>query len=73
MQIFPHDFLPPEYIHITTQNLYDNANVDGEGDEKGTFGIIDPTLSKSMLHTIMLDEILGLNQIIFYDYKVPNM
>uniref|UniRef100_A0A915J855 Uncharacterized protein n=1 Tax=Romanomermis culicivorax TaxID=13658 RepID=A0A915J855_ROMCU len=35
IQIFPHNFLPPEFIHIATQNLYDNANVDCEGDEKG--------------------------------------
>uniref|UniRef100_A0A915KPI3 Uncharacterized protein n=1 Tax=Romanomermis culicivorax TaxID=13658 RepID=A0A915KPI3_ROMCU len=73
MQIFPHDFLPPEYIHIATQNLYDNANVDCEGDEKGAFGVIDPRLLKSMLHAIMRDKILALNRIIFYDYKVPNM
>uniref|UniRef100_A0A915KS79 Uncharacterized protein n=1 Tax=Romanomermis culicivorax TaxID=13658 RepID=A0A915KS79_ROMCU len=38
IQIFPHDFLPPEFIHIATQNLYDNANVDRKGDEKGAFG-----------------------------------
>uniref|UniRef100_A0A915HVS7 Uncharacterized protein n=1 Tax=Romanomermis culicivorax TaxID=13658 RepID=A0A915HVS7_ROMCU len=73
MQIFPHDFLPPEYIHILTQNLHDNANVDREGDEKGAFGVVDPTLSKSMLHATMRDEILALNWIIFYDYKVSNM
>uniref|UniRef100_A0A915HPJ8 Uncharacterized protein n=1 Tax=Romanomermis culicivorax TaxID=13658 RepID=A0A915HPJ8_ROMCU len=68
MQIFPHDLLPTKYIHITTQNLYDNANVDREGDEKSAFGVIDPTLSKSMLHAIMRDKILALNRIIFYDY-----
>uniref|UniRef100_A0A915INJ1 Uncharacterized protein n=1 Tax=Romanomermis culicivorax TaxID=13658 RepID=A0A915INJ1_ROMCU len=73
IQIFPHDFLPPQFIHIPTQNLYDNANVDHEGEEKGAFGVIDPTLLKSMLHTIMRDVILALNRIIFYDYKVPNM
>uniref|UniRef100_A0A915L0I5 Uncharacterized protein n=1 Tax=Romanomermis culicivorax TaxID=13658 RepID=A0A915L0I5_ROMCU len=73
IQIFPHDFLLPEYIHIATQNLYDNAKVDGEGDKKDAFGVIDLTLSKSMLHMIMRDEILALNRIIFYDYKVPNM
>uniref|UniRef100_A0A915HG36 Uncharacterized protein n=1 Tax=Romanomermis culicivorax TaxID=13658 RepID=A0A915HG36_ROMCU len=73
IQIFLHDFLPPEYIHTATQNLYDNANVDCEGDEKGTFGVKDPMLSKSMLHAIMRDEILVLNRIIFYDYKVQNM
>uniref|UniRef100_A0A915K5X8 Uncharacterized protein n=1 Tax=Romanomermis culicivorax TaxID=13658 RepID=A0A915K5X8_ROMCU len=73
IQIFPHDFLLLEFIHIATQNLYDNANVDREGDEKGAFSVIDPTLSKSMLHPIMREEILALNRIIFYDYKVPNM
>uniref|UniRef100_A0A915K0E5 Uncharacterized protein n=1 Tax=Romanomermis culicivorax TaxID=13658 RepID=A0A915K0E5_ROMCU len=73
IQIFPHDFLPPEFIHIATQNLYDNANVDHDGDEKGAFCIIDLTLSKGMLHAIMRDEILALNRIIFYDYKVPNL
>uniref|UniRef100_A0A915JNI2 Uncharacterized protein n=1 Tax=Romanomermis culicivorax TaxID=13658 RepID=A0A915JNI2_ROMCU len=73
MQISPHDFLPPKYIHIMMQNLNDNTNIDGGGDEKGAFGVVDPTLSKSMLHTIMRKEILALNRIIFYDYKVPNM
>uniref|UniRef100_A0A915KSS5 Uncharacterized protein n=1 Tax=Romanomermis culicivorax TaxID=13658 RepID=A0A915KSS5_ROMCU len=73
IQIFPHDFLPPEFIHIVIQNLYDKANVDCDGDEKGAFGVIDPMLSKSMLHAIMGDEILALNRIIFYDYKVPNL
>uniref|UniRef100_A0A915JN50 Uncharacterized protein n=1 Tax=Romanomermis culicivorax TaxID=13658 RepID=A0A915JN50_ROMCU len=58
IQIFLHDFLPPEFIHIAMQNLYDNANVDREGCKKGAFGVIDRTLSKSMLHTIMRDEIL---------------
>uniref|UniRef100_A0A915KXS9 Uncharacterized protein n=1 Tax=Romanomermis culicivorax TaxID=13658 RepID=A0A915KXS9_ROMCU len=48
IQIFPHDFLLPEFIHIAMQNLYDNGNVDCEGDERGTFGIINPTLSKSI-------------------------
>uniref|UniRef100_A0A915IT22 Uncharacterized protein n=1 Tax=Romanomermis culicivorax TaxID=13658 RepID=A0A915IT22_ROMCU len=61
IQIFLHDFLPPEFIHIATQNLYNNANVDREGDEKGAFGVIDRTLWKSMLHAIMRDEILALN------------
>uniref|UniRef100_A0A915K4V8 Uncharacterized protein n=1 Tax=Romanomermis culicivorax TaxID=13658 RepID=A0A915K4V8_ROMCU len=73
IQIFPHNFLLPEFIHIARQNLYNNANVDRNGDKKGAFGVIDPTLSKSMLHTIMHDKILALNQIIFYDYKVLNM
>uniref|UniRef100_A0A915IH39 Uncharacterized protein n=1 Tax=Romanomermis culicivorax TaxID=13658 RepID=A0A915IH39_ROMCU len=73
MQISPHDFLPPKYIHIVMQNLYDNVNIDSEGDEKGAFRVVDPTLSRSMLHAIMLEEILALNQIIFYDYKVLNM
>uniref|UniRef100_A0A915JQ83 Uncharacterized protein n=1 Tax=Romanomermis culicivorax TaxID=13658 RepID=A0A915JQ83_ROMCU len=61
IQIFPHDFLPPEFIHIAMQNLYDNANVDRKSNEKGAFGVIDPTLLKSMLHAIMRDEILALN------------
>uniref|UniRef100_A0A915J290 Uncharacterized protein n=1 Tax=Romanomermis culicivorax TaxID=13658 RepID=A0A915J290_ROMCU len=73
IQIFLHDFLPPEFIHIATQNLYDNANVNREDNKKGAMGVIDPTLSKSMLHAITHDKILALNQIIFYDYKVPNM
>uniref|UniRef100_A0A915LBZ3 Uncharacterized protein n=1 Tax=Romanomermis culicivorax TaxID=13658 RepID=A0A915LBZ3_ROMCU len=47
--------------------------MDCDGDEKGAFGIIELTLSKSMLHTIMCDKIWALNQIIFYDYKVPNL
>uniref|UniRef100_A0A915LBC8 NurA domain-containing protein n=1 Tax=Romanomermis culicivorax TaxID=13658 RepID=A0A915LBC8_ROMCU len=72
-QISPHDFLPPKYIHIVMQNLNNNTNIDGRGDEKGAFGVVDPTLSKSMLHAIMRKEILALNRIIFYDYKVPNM
>uniref|UniRef100_A0A915JEG9 Uncharacterized protein n=1 Tax=Romanomermis culicivorax TaxID=13658 RepID=A0A915JEG9_ROMCU len=61
IQLFPHDFLPPEFIHIVMQNLYDNVNVDRKGDEKGPFSIIDPMLLKSMLHAIMPDEILVLN------------
>uniref|UniRef100_A0A915LCJ6 Uncharacterized protein n=1 Tax=Romanomermis culicivorax TaxID=13658 RepID=A0A915LCJ6_ROMCU len=65
--------MPPEYIHIAMQNLYDNTKIDRQGDEKGAFGMIDPTLSKSMLHAIMRDKILALNRIIFYDYNVPNM
>uniref|UniRef100_A0A915KW96 Uncharacterized protein n=1 Tax=Romanomermis culicivorax TaxID=13658 RepID=A0A915KW96_ROMCU len=48
-------------------------NIDRDADKKRAFSIIDPTLSKSMLHTIMHDKILVLNRIIFYDYKVPNM
>uniref|UniRef100_A0A915HJC9 Uncharacterized protein n=1 Tax=Romanomermis culicivorax TaxID=13658 RepID=A0A915HJC9_ROMCU len=35
IQIFPRDFLPPEFIHIAMQNLYDNANVDRDSNEKG--------------------------------------
>uniref|UniRef100_A0A915KB48 Uncharacterized protein n=1 Tax=Romanomermis culicivorax TaxID=13658 RepID=A0A915KB48_ROMCU len=61
------------WIVSSTQNLYDNANVDCDGDEKGPFSVIDPTLLKSMLHAIMRDEILVLNQIIFYDYKVLSL
>uniref|UniRef100_A0A915KVF4 Uncharacterized protein n=1 Tax=Romanomermis culicivorax TaxID=13658 RepID=A0A915KVF4_ROMCU len=71
IQIFPHNFLPPEFIHMAMQNLYDHATATAT--KKGTFGVIDPTLSKSMLHPIMHDQILALNRIIFYDYEVPNM
>uniref|UniRef100_A0A915JCK7 Uncharacterized protein n=1 Tax=Romanomermis culicivorax TaxID=13658 RepID=A0A915JCK7_ROMCU len=73
IQIFPRDFLPCKYIHTATQNLYHNASIEHDSNEKGAFGIIYPTLSKSLIHVIMRDEILALNQVIFYDYKVSNM
>uniref|UniRef100_A0A915I0F8 Uncharacterized protein n=1 Tax=Romanomermis culicivorax TaxID=13658 RepID=A0A915I0F8_ROMCU len=73
IQIFPHDFLPPEYIHTAAQNFNDNISIEFEGDEEGVFGIINLTLSKSLLHVIMRDQILALNRAIFYDYTVLNM
>uniref|UniRef100_A0A915HWJ2 Uncharacterized protein n=1 Tax=Romanomermis culicivorax TaxID=13658 RepID=A0A915HWJ2_ROMCU len=73
IQIFPHYFLLPEFIHRAMQNLYDNTSVDYDRNEKGAFGVIDPTLSKSLIHAIMRDKILALNQVIFYDYRVSNM
>uniref|UniRef100_A0A915KQ73 Uncharacterized protein n=1 Tax=Romanomermis culicivorax TaxID=13658 RepID=A0A915KQ73_ROMCU len=67
IQIFPHDFLPPEYIHTAAQNFNDNISIEFQGYEKGVFGIINPTLSKSLLHVIMRDQILALNRAIFYN------
>uniref|UniRef100_A0A915KXJ5 Uncharacterized protein n=1 Tax=Romanomermis culicivorax TaxID=13658 RepID=A0A915KXJ5_ROMCU len=57
-----------EPTYVESGNLQNRLG----GDEKGTIGIIDPTLLKSLLHAIMRDKILALNQII-YDYAVPNM
>uniref|UniRef100_A0A915KBR5 Uncharacterized protein n=1 Tax=Romanomermis culicivorax TaxID=13658 RepID=A0A915KBR5_ROMCU len=61
IQIFRHDFLLPEYIHTVMQNLYNNTSIEHDSDEKGAFGVIDPTLSESLIHAIMRDTILALN------------
>uniref|UniRef100_A0A915LCM8 Uncharacterized protein n=1 Tax=Romanomermis culicivorax TaxID=13658 RepID=A0A915LCM8_ROMCU len=56
IQIFPHDFLLPEFIHTATQNLYDNMKVDYDGDEKGAFCVVDPTLLKIYPNAMLTGE-----------------
>uniref|UniRef100_A0A915ILF5 Uncharacterized protein n=1 Tax=Romanomermis culicivorax TaxID=13658 RepID=A0A915ILF5_ROMCU len=60
-------------VYQRKQHGQDDQFFNADGDEKGVFSVIDPMLSKSLLHVIMRDEILALKRIIFYNYAVPNM